>query len=47
MLSILDSLRHEIRTFRGAFYKRVARFDPHDDVTLAFHRAYFGWGIRF
>lgn len=30
-----------MRTLRGAFYKRVARFDPHDDVTLAFHREYF------
>lgn len=41
MTSIISSLRHEMRTLRGAFYKRVARFDPHDDVTLAFHRAYF------
>lgn len=40
-MGISNAARHELRALRGAFYRRVAGFDPHGDVTQAFHREYF------
>lgn len=40
-ISLMQSLAHEARALRGAFYRRMAGFDPHGDVTQAFHREYF------
>jgi cephalosporin hydroxylase len=40
-VSLIRTLTREVKILRGALYQRAAKFDPHGDVTQAFHKKYF------